>query len=189
MARGFARVLAVLAGLGLIVGVAACGPPPKAAPAKPAVKPIGYVFVMNTGSKTISVIDPMTNKVVKTIDAKGMVLAPYPSNQYATGTGYVLSGWKSELSILKVSGENVSLVKNLTLPASVTPNPKKPGTMMPQLGVWQDITSNGKLGVVAVREAEKILYIDMNPKSSKFGDVIYTLNTSNLGPNGVGVGP
>jgi YVTN family beta-propeller protein len=156
---------------------------------EPAVHPAppsdGYVFVMNTGSDTISVIDPKTNTVIKTLSAQGMTLSPYPSDQYAPGSGYVLSGWKNTLSILKVSGTSVSLVKNIPLPPSVT---TKNGTPVPQTGVWGDITPSGT-GVVAVREAEKYLFLNMNPHSKTFGQVEYSIDTAQLGPHGTGIGP
>lgn len=175
-----------LFGLGLTTALAGCGASSAQSPTTASPKPTGYVFVMNAGSQTISVINPVTNRVVKTINGQGMTLAPYPSNQYATGTGYVLSGWKRSLSILKVSGENVSLVKNIALPPSVT---VRNGVKVHQIGVWQDITPNGQLGLVSVREAEQYLFIDMNPKSKTFGSVLATIDTRHMGPHGTGIGP
>lgn len=175
-------------GMGAAWAVAGCGgtnsASPPSSPSQPATD--AWVFVMNNKSDTISVINPVSNQVVKTIDAKGITMAPYPSNKWATGSGYVLSGWRRSLSILKVSGEDISVVKNLTLPPSVT---SQNGKHLPQTGVWADITPDGLLGVVAVREAEKMLFIDMNPKDSAFGTVVDTVDTSHLGPHGTGIGP
>jgi DNA-binding beta-propeller fold protein YncE len=156
----------LLAGLGLLsLGAAGCGGAAGAGRGSGAPASDRFVYVFHQDGKGVSVIDPASDKVVKT-EALGAT-APYPSNQYATGSGYALLGWKTRVDLVDLN--TMQVVKSIPLPAK-------------NVGVWADMTPGGHYGVIAAREAEEILWVDTDPKSPQFGKVVDKLSTPGKGP-------
>lgn len=129
------------------------------------------VFVFNTGDKTVSVIDPTTDEVVRTVHLGAT--SSFPANQYAPR----LVGRTRQTLWLNV-GDGVRAVDAETLE---TVAQVETGTGMN----WLELSPGGEHLVVSAREpTNEQVRIDANPDSEQFGTVTGRIDRSDDGANG-----
>lgn len=135
--------------------------------AQPETRNLVYSF--NNAGGTVSVVDTTTDELIKTVET--MAKAKFPSNQYGPQHGIVLAedpagGFPPDVG--GVAGRNgvVSIfdqredrvVGNIRMPHATD--------------IWQEVTPDGKVGVIVKRPPDVVIFVNTDRDSENFGGVI-----------------
>lgn len=137
--------------------------------ANPGPEDENLVYSFNSGDGTVSLVNTESDEVVKTVETSAK--AKFPSNQYGPENGIVLA--ENPAGAFPPETGGVLGKSGVVSIFDQTENRVEASIRMPHAtDIWQEVTPDGKIGVIVKRPPDAMIFVNTDRGSDEFGEII-----------------